>query len=46
MYLKDDEINYEALKVKRIIRKADKEENECAFILKKPVFRPFRRLEG
>jgi len=38
MYSKDGEINYEALKVKRIIRKVNKKENERAFIFKKLVF--------
>jgi len=45
MYLKDNETNYEAPEIRRIIWKAGKEENERVFILKKPVFRPFRRLE-
>ena len=45
MYLKDSETNYEALKVKRIVRKASKEENERVFIFKKPIFRPLRRLK-
>ena len=46
MYLKDGEIDYEALKARRIVRKANKEKNERAFVFKKPVFRPLRRLEG
>ena len=45
MYLKDGETDYEASKIRRIIRKASKEENECAFVFKKPVFRPLRRLK-
>jgi len=45
MYLKNSETDYEALKVRRIIRKASKEENERAFVFKKPVFRPLRKLE-
>ena len=46
MYPKDGEIDYETLKVRRIVRKAGKEENERAFIFKKPVFRPLRKLKG
>jgi len=45
MYLKDGEINYEALEIRRIIQKADKEENERAFVFKKPVFQPLRKLK-
>ena len=45
MYSENNEIDYEALKVRRIIRKADKEENERAFVFKKPVFWPLRRLK-
>jgi len=45
MYLKNNETDYEALKVRRIIRKAGKEENERAFVFKKPVFRPLQKLK-
>ena len=45
MYLKDGETDYEALEARRIVRKASKEENERAFVFKKPVFRPLRRLK-
>jgi len=45
MYPKNDETNYEAPEIKRIIRKAGKEKNERAFIFKKPVFQPLKRLE-
>ena len=45
MYPKNGETNYETPKIKRIIRKANKKENERTFILKKPVFRPLRKLK-
>jgi len=46
MYLKDSETNYKALEIKRIIQKADKKENERAFVYKKPVFRLLQKLDG
>ena len=45
MYSKDSENNYKALKTKRIIRKANKKKNERAFVFKKPIFQPLRKLK-
>jgi len=46
MYPEDGETNYEAPEARRIVQKANKEKNERAFVFKKPVFQPLKRLEG